>query len=139
VDAAQLTYISERSEKPMAHVPPTLKQGSKGDAVKGLQNALKARGYEFGAVDGVFGSATTEAVKQFQREFGLEEDGIAGPDTWQALNVYVVQSGDTLSDIAQQQLGRADSWPDIFELNRALISDPDKIVPGQVLALPLGD
>jgi len=51
----------------------------------------------------------------------------------------VVQSGDTLSDIAQQQLGRADSWPDIFELNRALISDPDKIVPGQVLALPLGD
>lgn len=123
----------------MAHVPATLKQGSKGDAVKGLQSALKARGYEFGAVDGVFGPATTEAVKQFQREFGLDADGIVGPNTWQGLNVYVVQSGDTLSDIAEQQLGRADSWPDIFELNRALISDPDKIFPGQILALPLGD
>lgn len=123
----------------MAQVPPTLKQGSKGDAVKGLQNALKARGYDFGAIDGAFGSATTEAVKQFQREFGLEDDGIVGPNTWQALNVYVVQSGDTLSEIAQQQLGRADSWPDIFELNRALISDPDKIFSGQVLVLPLGD
>lgn len=123
----------------MAHVPPTLKQGSRGDAVKGLQNALTARGYDPGAIDGIFGSATTEAVKQFQRDFGLDDDGIAGPNTWEALNVYVVQSGDTLSEIAEQQLGRADSWPDIFELNRALISDPDKIFPGQVLALPLGD
>jgi len=123
----------------MAHVPSTLKQGSKGDAVKGLQNALKARGYHLGAVDGVFGSATTKAVKQFQSDFGLEADGIAGPKTWEALNVYVVQPGDTLSEIAEHQLGRADSWPDIFELNRALIDDPDKIFPGQVLALPVGD
>ena len=123
----------------MAHVPPTLKQGSKGDAVKGLQNALKARGYDFGAIDGVFGSATTRAVKQFQREFGLDEDGIAGPNTREALNVCVVQSGDTLSEIAEHQLGRADSWTHIFELNRALVSDPDKIFPGQILALPLGD
>ena len=123
----------------MAHVPPTLKQGSKGDAVKGLQNALTARGYDPGAVDGIFGRATTDSVKQFQSDSGLDDDGIAGPNTWQALNVYVVQSGDTLSEIAEQQLGRADSWPDIFELNRALISDPDKISAGQVLALPLGD
>jgi peptidoglycan hydrolase-like protein with peptidoglycan-binding domain len=118
---------------------PTLRQGSRGDAVKGLQNALTARGYDPGQLDGVFGPATTEAVKQFQSDFGLEEDGIVGQNTWQALNVYVVQSGDTLSDIAEQQLGRADSWPDIFELNRALISDPDEIFPGQVLALPVGD
>ena len=123
----------------MAHLPPTLKQGAKGDAAKGLQNALKARGYDSGAVDGVFGPATTEGVKQFQRDFGLDDDGIAGPDTWQALNVYVVQSGDTLSGIAEEQLGRADSWPDIFELNRPLIRDPDKISPDQVLALPMGD
>ncbi|HEV2769285.1 MAG TPA: peptidoglycan-binding protein [Solirubrobacteraceae bacterium] len=107
--------------------------------MKGLQNALKARGYDAGAVDGVFGPATTETVKQFQSDFGLDHDGIVGPNTWEALNVYLVQSGDTLSAIAEHQLGRADSWPDIFELNRALISDPDKISPGHVLALPVGD
>ncbi len=118
---------------------PTLRQGSRGDEVKGLQNALQARGYDSGPLDGVFGPATTEAVRQFQTDFGLDVDGIVGPNTWAALNVYVVQSGDTLSDIAEQQLGRADSWPDIFELNRSLISDPDEIFPGQVLALPLGD
>lgn len=123
----------------MAHLPETVRRGSKGDAVKGLQNALKARGYDVGAVDGVFGSGTERAVKQFQGDFGLEEDGIAGPNTWEALTVYVVQSGDTLSEISEEQLGRADSWRDIFELNRALIKDPDEIFPGQILALPLGD
>jgi nucleoid-associated protein YgaU len=57
--------------------------------------------------------------------------------TWGALYVYVVQRGDTLSDIAREQLGRPDRWHDLHELNRALISDPDKIHPGQVLVLPI--
>lgn len=120
----------------MAQLPPTVKRGSKGEAVKGLQNALKARSYDFGPVDGDFGPATEDAVKQFQREAGLDEDGIAGPRTWEALVVYVVEQGDTLSAIADKQLGDADRWSEIFELNRALVSDPDKIHPGQVLALP---
>jgi peptidoglycan hydrolase-like protein with peptidoglycan-binding domain len=122
----------------MAELPPTVKKGSKGEAVKGLQNALKGRGYDFGAVDGVFGPSTEDAVTQFQREVGLEEDGIAGPNTWGALSVYVVQRGDTLSGIAEQHFGEADRWPDVFELNRAVIADPDKIFPGQVLAMPVG-
>jgi peptidoglycan hydrolase-like protein with peptidoglycan-binding domain len=123
----------------MAEHPPTLKQGSKGDAVRALQNALKARGYDPGEVDGDFGPATTKAVKEFQGDYDLDVDGIAGPNTWNALNVYVVQSGDTLSEIAEEQLGRADSWNYIFDLNKALIKDPDVIRPGQILALPLGD
>jgi nucleoid-associated protein YgaU len=51
---------------------------------------------------------------------------------------YTVQPGDTLSGIAQQQLGDATRWPEIFVLNRDVVSDPDKIVPGQVLVLPSG-
>lgn len=121
----------------MAQLPPTVKKGSKGEAVKGLQNALKARSYDLGAVDGVFGPATEEAVKQFQRDAGLDDDGIAGPKTWEALGVYVVQQGDTLSSIAEHQLGDAELWSEIFELNKGLIADPDKIHPGQVLALPV--
>jgi nucleoid-associated protein YgaU len=49
---------------------------------------------------------------------------------------YTVQPGDTLSGIAQQQLGNASRWPEIFVLNRSTIQHPDRISPGQVLTLP---
>jgi nucleoid-associated protein YgaU len=104
--------------------------------VKGLQNALNARTFHVGRIDGVFGPATENAVKQFQKAAGLADDGIVGPNTWQALCVHGVERGDTLSGIAHQRLGDADRWREIFELNHDLISDPDKIFPGQVLALP---
>lgn len=51
---------------------------------------------------------------------------------------YTVKPDDTLSGIAQEQLGDADRWPEIFVLNRASIRDPDRIFPGQILILPSG-
>jgi peptidoglycan hydrolase-like protein with peptidoglycan-binding domain len=115
---------------------PTLRRGSRGDAVKGLQNALSLRGYSPGPIDGVFGSGTEEAVKYFQGDSALAQDGIVGPRTWESLRVHMVQRGDTLSAIALEYLGDANRWPEMFDLNRGLISDPDRIAPGQVLALP---
>ncbi len=61
---------------------PTLKKGSKGQAVKDLQEALKALGFAVGAIDGVFGKTTEEAVKAFQKLQGTDADGIVGPVTW---------------------------------------------------------
>lgn len=49
---------------------------------------------------------------------------------------YTVKSGDTLSKIAQETLGSASKYPVIFEANRPMLSDPDKIYPGQVLRIP---
>jgi nucleoid-associated protein YgaU len=49
---------------------------------------------------------------------------------------YTVKAGDTLSKIAQQQLGDANAYMVIFEANRNLLKDPDKIQPGQVLRIP---
>ena len=49
---------------------------------------------------------------------------------------YTVQSGDTLSAIAERQYGKASRWHEIFEANRDQIDDPDLIRPGQVLRLP---
>jgi len=136
LDRVCLDEIRTRQEIAMAQVPPTVKRGSpRGDAVKGLQNALWSRGYDPGPIDGIFGSGTENAVMGFQSDNGLAVDGIAGPMTWRALDVYVVQSGDTLSKIARAQLGDAGRWQEIFELNRALISDPDKIFTGQVLVV----
>src|SRR5918993_440321 len=49
---------------------------------------------------------------------------------------YTVKSGDTLSKIAKEHLGDANSYMAIFEANRDQLSDPDKIKPGQVLKIP---
>ena len=45
-------------------------------------------------------------------------------------------SGDTLSAIAQKYYGNAMKYPVIFEANKPMLSDPDKIYPGQVLRIP---
>ncbi|MCR5502486.1 MAG: serine hydrolase [Lachnospiraceae bacterium] len=58
-----------------------LKKGSRGNAVKTLQTALKEQGYYSGKIDGVYGKGTVKAVKAFQRKNGLKADGIAGPPT----------------------------------------------------------
>lgn len=49
---------------------------------------------------------------------------------------YTVKKGDTLSEIAQEQLGKASRYPEIFEMNKPMLKDPDRIYPGQVLRLP---
>lgn len=49
---------------------------------------------------------------------------------------YVVKAGDNLRKIAKAELGDADRWSEIAELNKATLPDPDKINPGQKLILP---
>lgn len=58
---------------------PTVKQGSKGTAVKIVQVIVGAK------VDGAFGNETLSLVKTFQRNHGLTMDGIVGDKTWKAL------------------------------------------------------
>lgn len=53
---------------------------------------------------------------------------------------YIVQSGDTLYDIARYELGDAARWTEIYELNRPLLQDSfDYLTPGLKLALPSKD
>lgn len=49
---------------------------------------------------------------------------------------YTVQAGDTLWAIARRTLGNGNRHPEIFSLNRSVISSPNRIRPGQILALP---
>lgn len=58
-------------------------------AVFGVQQALEAAGFSVGAVDGIFGPATQQAVINFQSSCGLSCDGIVGPNTWDSLMSYV--------------------------------------------------
>lgn len=68
----------------------TLRQGSTGTPVRALQYYLRLiaeywAGVPSVAVDGVFGAATTESVKAWQRQEGLTVDGIVGPATWKSI------------------------------------------------------
>jgi peptidoglycan hydrolase-like protein with peptidoglycan-binding domain len=61
---------------------PMLKKGSTDPAVRDLQEALKALGYDPGPIDGTFGSATETAVKAFQQAKGITVDGVVGKVSW---------------------------------------------------------
>lgn len=67
--------------------PLILRKGSKGAEVKDLQNKLISLGYDLGkyGADGDFGSATEKAVKKFQKDHSIGQDGQAGPLTFTAL------------------------------------------------------
>ncbi len=71
------------------------RQGSRGNEVRQIQTKLKNWGYYDGAVDGIFGSKTTAAVKDFQRKNGLTADGIAGPATLAAMGINNSSTGST--------------------------------------------
>lgn len=49
---------------------------------------------------------------------------------------YKVQPGDTLSKIAKEKYGNANDYMKIFEANRNILSDPNKIQVGQELVIP---
>jgi nucleoid-associated protein YgaU len=49
---------------------------------------------------------------------------------------YTVQRGDTLSKIAREHYRDASKYPAIFEANRPMLKDPDKIYPGQKIRIP---
>lgn len=53
-----------------------------------------------------------------------------------ATKIYEVRSGDSLSKIAKAEYGNANDWPRIFEANKDILKDPNKIYPGQKLKIP---
>ena len=67
------------------------KYGSQGEEVRQIQTKLKELGLYTGSIDGIYGSGTKNAVIQFQKQQGLDPDGIAGTKTLTALGL--AQSG----------------------------------------------
>ena len=65
---------------------PTLTLGSTGEDVKHLQRRLNVLISASLVADGIFGVATEEAVKKFQKSSGFTVDGIVGPQTWAAID-----------------------------------------------------
>lgn len=76
------------------------RKGDRGSGVKDLQTNLGKNGYNISA-DGIFGQATYDAVRSFQKKQGLQVDGIAGKATLHALNGKdnSIDSPDTTGDV----------------------------------------
>lgn len=85
-------------------------RGARGPAVEDVQSRLLALGYDLGptGVDGVFLGETLAAVRTFQHEHGIGEDGVVGDHTWAALVDATFQLGDRLLYLRLPYLHGAD-------------------------------
>ncbi|SFT53684.1 Putative peptidoglycan binding domain-containing protein [Actinopolyspora lacussalsi subsp. righensis] len=87
--AAQSSEESRQSAARMtavAQCPPTFSRGDNAEMIVALQRALNDYSYEVKGpdlfVDGAYGPKTEAAVINFQSWYGLQVDGITGPETW---------------------------------------------------------
>ena len=60
----------------------------------------------------------------------------SGSSSTASERTYEVKAGDSLSKIAKQEYGDANQWRRIFDANKDILKDPDKIYPGQTLRIP---
>ena len=82
-ETLNVPYISEIPVDELS----VLRRGSRGQEVLYLQYLLINEGYMLDA-DGIFGAQTEKAVRGFQKDNGLVEDGIVGKNTWTALLTF---------------------------------------------------
>ena len=76
-------------DRPLKLIAPNMR----GDDVGALQSQLGRLGFDCGRVDGIFGHRTATALEDFQRNCGLEADGICGPATSRALDAISSRTG----------------------------------------------
>ena len=79
---------------------------------KKIQLLLQALCYDPGAPDGIPGKQTQAAVRAFQRDYGLTEDGIAGEKTQQALRQAIFEDWEKPTATAPAEAAKNDTWWD---------------------------
>jgi len=94
-----MTYLSADSTKNIVgHELEIIKKGYKGPKVLDLQSRLRLLGYDLGKyeIDGLFGEYTSNALKSFQQDRGLNSTGVLDDQTWQELVDAGYSMGDRL-------------------------------------------
>lgn len=111
-----------------------------GTDVMEIQAMLQKIGYYAGPIDGIFGPQMQQAVIRFQRNFGLTSDGVIGPNTYGAMERYLlgydrytIRSGDSFYSVAR---GYYTNPASLLAANPGL--DPNNLRIGQQIVVPYG-
>jgi len=158
-----ISFIKDAGEKLFGHKPeapaadPAALQAqsdaANATAATAIAAYINAQGLKVEDLDVAFDGATGsvsvagEAVDQATREkvvlccgnvngVSQVDDAMTTAEPADESRWYTVVRGDTLSAIAKTQYGNAGQYPKIFEANKPMLSNPDKIYPGQVLRIP---
>lgn len=132
---SSLTVIADQAKKQVSllGVAETLE-----DKEKAIVAAGNVKGVE--KVDDRLRVRAAEAAAEPEPAPGsLEEAPEPTPEEAPTASFHTVVSGDTLSGIAKTYYGSAGKYMKIFEANRPMLEDPNKIYPGQVLRIPPQD
>ena len=113
---------------PLPETKPTLRKGSTGPYVVECQEDLISLGYDVGpsGADGKYGTKTQAAVRAFQGDNGLKQDGICGPQTWAALDAAVgpqPEPGEVLYTVTIPHLRKADAEALVKEYSGATMTE----------------
>ncbi len=119
-DRCAVPLVPRHSGRPLVTPEPLpLRVGDTGDAVADLQERLVYLGLDLGEdKPGVFGTGTQAAVRAFQAQRGLRQDGVCGKDTWSA----VVEAGFRLGDRLLYHRRPMLHGDDVAEVQRRLSS-----------------
>ncbi|GAA0350183.1 NlpC/P60 family protein [Oceanobacillus sp. FSL W7-1293] len=102
-------------ETPSATVNSSLvQQGDSGSEVENIQSSLHDQGYSSSNVDGIFGELTEQDVRDFQSDQGLQEDGIVGPATSDALGTPV-ESAPSSEEASEPEAGEEEATEETSE------------------------
>lgn len=128
-----------KADEPAPPAPDALKK-----EVEDL--GLKTEGLDI-KVEGDTVKVTGKALSQEEKEkvilavgnvagVAKVEEAIESPEPEAKPVFHTVVKGDTLWKISERTLGKGARYNEIFEANRPMLKDPDKIYPGQVLRIP---
>ena len=161
------SFIKEAGEKLFGHGPAKAAQEAAAAAPtqenvaalsktagEAIQTYIKSMGLEIQALDVSFdapsGTVTVSGVAPDQAtkekvllccgnvaQVSAVKDMMTVASSAPESQMHVVVSGDTLSKISKQFYGTPNKYQQIFEANQPMLSDPDKIYPGQVLRIPV--
>lgn len=101
-----------------------LKRGTSGTDVEELQKILNSFGFYSEKIDGSFGPVTEDAVKQFQKNYNLEIDGLVGPQTIEKMNSLIIEDKKSKFKSKYYKIGDAhiiETTPDNVEI--AILGD----------------